>query len=312
MNALPSHQLAKMNGAGVDDDGDDDFRLPIDHRITQTLDRDIYDRAMTATQRPIEDTNVGHRLLQKFGWKPGQGLGRAGQGRVEPVSMQMKLDAMGVGKKEQDQELVDDATSHRRLLMSEMTVTAEREQKWKQKVDREESIQKELKRVNEVFYCKDCNKQYINVKDWTAHMSSYDHHHRVRMEETRIRERDRNLSGVAERDIRRAEKEFNRINELAQARVEKGTDEYGAVAKPTKAAALLEQGAFSFGGNATKKGLGGRKLGKLGKSKVGKPGLLKKTAAFAGNEDDEEEQQAADVAAQLLASRKRPLSFRPS
>ncbi len=50
----------------------------------------------------IPESNVGYRLLQKLGWRPGGGLGREQQGRVDPV----RLDAndtgtrIGLGRKE--------------------------------------------------------------------------------------------------------------------------------------------------------------------------------------------------------------------
>lgn len=50
----------------------------------------------------IPASNVGYRLLQRLGWRPGGGLGREQQGRVDPV----RLDAndtgtrTGLGRKE--------------------------------------------------------------------------------------------------------------------------------------------------------------------------------------------------------------------
>ena len=35
-------------------------------------------------------------LLQKMGWRPGEGLGRENHGTLEPLSYQVKLDKMGV------------------------------------------------------------------------------------------------------------------------------------------------------------------------------------------------------------------------
>lgn len=35
--------------------------------------------------KPIERGNVGHRLLERMGWKAGQGLGKSGTGRIEPI-----------------------------------------------------------------------------------------------------------------------------------------------------------------------------------------------------------------------------------
>ena len=38
--------------------------------------------------RPITTENVGRQMLEKMGWKEGEGLGREGAGRREPVSVQ--------------------------------------------------------------------------------------------------------------------------------------------------------------------------------------------------------------------------------
>lgn len=38
--------------------------------------------------RPISTGNVGRQMLEKMGWKEGEGLGREGAGRREPVSVQ--------------------------------------------------------------------------------------------------------------------------------------------------------------------------------------------------------------------------------
>ena len=35
--------------------------------------------------RPIKEENVGRKMLEKMGWKEGEGLGREGAGRLEPV-----------------------------------------------------------------------------------------------------------------------------------------------------------------------------------------------------------------------------------
>ncbi len=42
--------------------------------------------AHTLYYRPIDDTNKGRKMLEKMGWKKGEGLGRENEGRAEPVS----------------------------------------------------------------------------------------------------------------------------------------------------------------------------------------------------------------------------------
>lgn len=47
--------------------------------------------------RPIEDNNVGNRMLRKLGWSPGQGLGTEKSGCVEPIKAVFKGNRSGLG-----------------------------------------------------------------------------------------------------------------------------------------------------------------------------------------------------------------------
>ncbi|XP_051945563.1 G patch domain-containing protein 11-like [Xyrauchen texanus] len=53
-----------------------------------------------ALQSSISTENKGFALLQKMGYKAGQGLGREGAGRVEPVPLSIKTDRGGIGMEE--------------------------------------------------------------------------------------------------------------------------------------------------------------------------------------------------------------------
>lgn len=47
--------------------------------------------------KPISEENVGNRLLQKLGWKPGEGLGAASDGTVDHVSAVVRGKRTGLG-----------------------------------------------------------------------------------------------------------------------------------------------------------------------------------------------------------------------
>lgn len=54
------------------------------------------DAALNA--KPLEKTNRGFEMLAKMGWKEGEGLGTAREGRREPVKAQLRRGRMGLGK----------------------------------------------------------------------------------------------------------------------------------------------------------------------------------------------------------------------
>ncbi|KAF3708404.1 G patch domain-containing protein 11 Coiled-coil domain-containing protein 75 [Channa argus] len=54
----------------------------------------------TALQSSITNENKGFALLQKMGYKAGQGLGKQGAGRVDPIPLNIKTDRGGIGMEE--------------------------------------------------------------------------------------------------------------------------------------------------------------------------------------------------------------------
>lgn len=51
-------------------------------------------------QNTISNKNKGFALLQKMGYKAGQGLGKEGAGRVEPIPLNIKMGREGIGMEE--------------------------------------------------------------------------------------------------------------------------------------------------------------------------------------------------------------------
>lgn len=50
-----------------------------------------------ASKRPLDDTNIGNRLLKSMGWKEGQGVGKHGQGIVDPIQAERFVQGAGLG-----------------------------------------------------------------------------------------------------------------------------------------------------------------------------------------------------------------------
>ncbi|XP_026165353.1 G patch domain-containing protein 11 [Mastacembelus armatus] len=54
----------------------------------------------SALQSSISSQNKGFALLQKMGYRAGQGLGKEGAGRVDPIPLNIKTDRGGIGMEE--------------------------------------------------------------------------------------------------------------------------------------------------------------------------------------------------------------------
>lgn len=46
---------------------------------------------------PIDESNVGHKILEKIGWVKGQGLGSNQEGMPEPISLVIRKKKSGLG-----------------------------------------------------------------------------------------------------------------------------------------------------------------------------------------------------------------------
>ncbi|XP_060758036.1 G patch domain-containing protein 8 isoform X2 [Neoarius graeffei] len=167
--------------------------------------------------KPIESDNIGHRLLQKHGWKLGQGLGKTMQGRTDPVPIIVKYDVMGMGRMEMEDY-----------------------------AEKEKAIAKALEDLRANFYCELCDKQYQKHQEFDNHINSYDHAHKQRLKELKQREFARNVSSRSRKDGRKQEKMLRRIHELAEQRKQQDcVPGSGPMFKQTTVAVDGEEGGFS-------------------------------------------------------------------
>lgn len=90
----------------------------------------------TSMDKPLDASNIGYKLLMKMGWREGRPLGVRGhgisvssfvltncEGRVDPVRIDLKLENMGLGRKELEEEYVAPENIVRKLLESEKEET---------------------------------------------------------------------------------------------------------------------------------------------------------------------------------------------
>ena len=111
---------------------------------------------------------------------------------------------LGIGKAEQDDQMLDETAAKRRLLESEVEETEELRQKRlvcadddpvppggqrlfmltrlraraQAKAAKEDTIRKDVADILKPFHCELCSKQYKMASEYEAHLSSYDHNHK--------------------------------------------------------------------------------------------------------------------------------------
>ncbi|KAI9494271.1 hypothetical protein BDB00DRAFT_819482 [Zychaea mexicana] len=194
------------------------FSLPRHGQPIGYADYDAMEQANVHLHIP--ETNMGYRLLQKLGWKAGQGLGSHGQGRVDPIPIDIKEDALGVGKAEEEAAYHASSTAKRKTLDSERQLeeTTEERALRETKAKEQEMIKEELREVKRAFYCEICDKQYNKVAEYEQHLQSYDHHHKKRFKDMKEQSRKSGFAQSAkdkqrEREKKREERELRRMQE---------------------------------------------------------------------------------------------------
>ncbi|GER36458.1 D111/G-patch domain-containing protein [Striga asiatica] len=211
----------------------EDFRLPIDHRVTENVDLDYVEQASLDTQ--LTSSNVGFRLLQKMGWK-GKGLGKEEQGIIEPIKSGIRDARLGLGKQEEDDYFTAEENIQRRKLDIEVEETEELAKKREVIAEREQRIQSDVKEIRKVFFCELCNKQYKLAMEFEAHLSSYDHNHRKRFKQMRDTHGSSSRDDRQKREQQRQEKEMAKFKQMADVHKQQQIqtrDESGPTASPS-------------------------------------------------------------------------------
>ncbi|KAJ2963873.1 hypothetical protein NQZ79_g1103 [Umbelopsis isabellina] len=201
----------------------EDFSLPRNYQPTGYIDTDHLEQADMSTHLP--ETNIGYRLLCKMGWSAGQGLGSDRQGRVDPIRIDLKMDSLGIGKAEEEEDYHISSTAQRRALDSEKQMEeSEQERIVRETVThKKEEVKNDIKEILRAFYCELCDKQYSKISEYEQHLQSYDHHHKKRFKD--MRESSKSTQGAIaeraqrrERERKREERENRRIQEAMMKR----------------------------------------------------------------------------------------------
>ncbi|XP_072105083.1 G patch domain-containing protein 8 [Mobula birostris] len=157
--------------------------------------------------KPIESDNIGHRLLQKHGWKLGQGLGKSLQGRTDPIPIIVKYDVMGMGRMEMELDYADDATERRRVMEVEKQDTEELRQKYKQG-----GLQGRSHLSDTVVSRKEPLPQCRKNKGAGCGLQE------ERLKDLKQREFARNVASRSRKDEKKQERALRRLHELAEQR----------------------------------------------------------------------------------------------
>ena len=191
----------------------------------------------------LDASNEGFKMLKSMGWTEGEGLGKQSKGDALPLSERIKEEARreGLGRSKQEAEMLSKATTRKREESDDEDAKRRRQEISEEQKRRDEVLAEQHRN----FYCACCDKQYTTVSEFSAHLSSYDHHHRKRFAEMREAEKARNADATAEK---RSREEARREREL-QKQIRAAAAAAPAPAAPAPAPAALP----GFGGFQTKK-----------------------------------------------------------
>ncbi|KAG8931491.1 hypothetical protein FRC02_002670 [Tulasnella sp. 418] len=252
----------KSDREAQDDDEDDDISLISRSPSPPLLDSSAgrsgtewYDehvkgvaREVITVETKIKSTNVGFALLQKMGWKEGQGLGISGQGRADPIPLVVKNDSTGLGKINQDVKIIESTVAQRRELDSERQTRETEEQRKAREtmVAQKAAVQSEVATALRPFYCDVCDKQYVNVSQYDEHVRGYAHTHKVRFKEMSNNQRVKDDSAKRkEKEKKREEKELRKLAAAAGVKLASAPSVTSTSAPPSQTESTAKRGGWA-------------------------------------------------------------------
>jgi hypothetical protein len=90
----------KADNVKVEDAKLEDVKLENQDMAPQTAKNPKPPQLVGGNAPQIDNSNIGHRMLRKMGWKEGQALGKHQDGIIQPISITMKNGRKGLGLKQ--------------------------------------------------------------------------------------------------------------------------------------------------------------------------------------------------------------------
>lgn len=103
---LPPDQVATLQAKEKEDK---DSKRKLNWKEKRKLKREEQqkeeeERITKGSSSAIPSTNIGFKMLQQMGYNPGLALGKHGQGRLEPVGIELKRSRTGLGRDDVEKE----------------------------------------------------------------------------------------------------------------------------------------------------------------------------------------------------------------
>ena len=122
----------------------------------------------------LPEWNRGYQLLRLMGWKEATGLGKRGEGIVDPVRLREQYAHLGLGKATEYEERAEEATESRRAMMAELIANEDEEGREARVagVARQEAVADAKRRELSVFYCEVSKMLAVTACVWRMCCSS--------------------------------------------------------------------------------------------------------------------------------------------
>ena len=82
--------------------GDDDKPIPnkFKEKYMRAMEESTAAKSSLADAPKVAESNIGNKMLQKMGWKDGQGLGKKNQGRTDIILAEQRAQGAGLGNQQ--------------------------------------------------------------------------------------------------------------------------------------------------------------------------------------------------------------------